>query len=104
MKLGPLTFQCACFIWVCRSMASASRALHSWTIFVRICSERSFLVVYMRASSRGRRRIDPPADRSHPLLAVGVCELPDELGPVHVDRSVDGAGLRTVVVLHDLHH
>src|SRR6266700_2334254 len=45
MKLGPLTFQWACLVWVCRSMASARRALSSSTALPRIVSDRSFFVL-----------------------------------------------------------
>src|SRR5262245_37397960 len=50
MKLGPLTFQWACFICVCRSMASASLAFNSSTSLMRVCSARSIFVVYIGPS------------------------------------------------------
>ncbi|MGC2414732.1 MAG: hypothetical protein WA459_18810 [Stellaceae bacterium] len=43
-------------------------------------------------------------DRSlcaHRLLAVGLCDLPDQLGPGHVHRVVDGGSLGPGVVLED---
>src|SRR4029077_9697929 len=43
----------------------------------------------------------PPAYR---LLAVTLRDLPDELRPGHVDGAVDGAGLRSRIVLEDFHH
>src|SRR5712692_757896 len=52
MKCGPFTFQCACLICVCKSMASASRALHSSIIFRRVVSGRSFFVGYIVLSSQ----------------------------------------------------
>src|SRR5216684_2200248 len=54
MKCGPFTFQCACFVCVCRSMASASRALHRSIICRRVASGRSFFVGYIGSSSRCR--------------------------------------------------
>src|SRR5437763_6025803 len=45
MKFGPLTFQCACLICVCRSMQSASRALSRSTTLARVASDRSFFVL-----------------------------------------------------------
>src|SRR5262245_37796868 len=47
MKCGPLTFQCACLVCVCRSMQSASRALSNSTALTRIDSDRSFFVLNM---------------------------------------------------------
>ena len=47
MKVGPLTFQCACLVCVCRSMASASRAFSSATALTRVASGRSFFVLNM---------------------------------------------------------
>src|SRR5438094_6450376 len=58
MKVGPLTFQCACLSCVCRSVASASRASRSSMTFARVVSGRSFRVLCMSASfceSRPRR-------------------------------------------------
>src|SRR5215831_1647410 len=47
MKFGPLTFQWACLVCVCRSMQSASRALSSTTALTRVASGRSFFVLNM---------------------------------------------------------
>src|SRR5262245_15228450 len=47
MKFGPLTFQWACLVCVCRSMQSASRALSNSIALTRMASGRSFLVVNM---------------------------------------------------------
>src|SRR5215467_6278714 len=47
MKLGPLTFQCACLAWVTRSNASARRSWRRLTICVRTFSGREFLVLCM---------------------------------------------------------
>src|SRR3984885_3524601 len=38
------------------------------------------------------------------LPAVGLRDLPHELGPGHVQGAVDGAGLRPRIVLQDFHH
>ena len=38
------------------------------------------------------------------LLSVGVRDLTDKLGPPHIHRAVDLAGLRSRVVLEDFHH
>ena len=42
--------------------------------------------------------------RTASLLAVGMSNLPDELGPGHVHRGIDGAGLWARVVFQDFHH
>src|SRR5262245_41201800 len=48
MNCGPLTFQCACLHCVCRSIASARRALRIAMTFVRVASDMMlFLVGYM---------------------------------------------------------
>src|SRR5215831_8343868 len=47
MKIGPLTFQWACLVCVCRSMQSASRALSNSTTLARVSSARSFFVLNM---------------------------------------------------------
>src|SRR5436305_756216 len=47
MKLGPLTFQWACLVCVCRSMQSARRAISSSTALTRAASERPFFVLNM---------------------------------------------------------
>src|SRR5262249_26682339 len=47
MKFGPLTFQCACLVCVCRSMQSASRALSNSTTLTRVASGMSFFVLNM---------------------------------------------------------
>src|SRR5215213_7479862 len=44
MKLGPLTFQCACLHWVWRSMQSASRRLSKSATRARASAGISFLV------------------------------------------------------------
>jgi hypothetical protein len=51
MKLGPLTFQCACLAWCMRSMLSASRALSSTITSARVGAGRSCFVWSMWASS-----------------------------------------------------
>src|SRR5262249_30873699 len=48
MKVGPLTFQCACLVCVCRSMQSASRALSNSITLARVPSARSFFVLNMK--------------------------------------------------------
>src|SRR5262249_35825209 len=48
MKFGPLTFQWACLICVCRSLQSASRALSSSIALTRVASDKSFLVLNMQ--------------------------------------------------------
>src|SRR5205807_2873787 len=50
MKLGPLTFQWACLVCVCRSMQSARRAMSSSTALTRVASERPFFVLNMVVS------------------------------------------------------
>src|SRR5437762_8683329 len=45
MKFGPLTFQWACLVCVCRSVQSASRALSNSTTLPRVASGRSFFVL-----------------------------------------------------------
>src|SRR5882672_7317190 len=47
MKWGPLTFQWACLVCVCKSMASANLALSSSIALPRIVSDRSFFVLNM---------------------------------------------------------
>src|SRR5262245_52802328 len=47
MKVGPLMFQWACLVCVCRSMQSASRALSNSTTLARVASARSFFVLNM---------------------------------------------------------
>src|SRR6266540_5302611 len=39
-----------------------------------------------------------------PLLAVGVRDLADKHGTGHIESAVDGAGLRSGIVLQDLDH
>ena len=41
---------------------------------------------------------------AHRLLAVGLRDLPHELGPGHVNGAVDGPSLRPRIILEDLHH
>src|SRR5262249_53895001 len=58
MKLGPLTFQWACLVCVCKSLQSARRALSSSMALTRVASDRSFLVlnmVHLRLESLTRR-------------------------------------------------
>ena len=38
------------------------------------------------------------------LLGVGLCDLAHQLGPIHVDRSIDRTGIGSSVVFEDLHH
>src|SRR5262249_40131415 len=47
MKLGPLTFQCACLAWCMRSILSASRAFRITITSARVMAGRSFFVVYI---------------------------------------------------------
>src|SRR5690606_11111100 len=56
MKLGPLTFQCACFICVARSTASASRACSRLTAALRVLSGISIFVLYMAVSALARNK------------------------------------------------
>src|ERR1019366_149086 len=51
MKLGPFTFQCACFICIWRSTASASRWFISVFSSNRRWSEMSFSVSYILGAS-----------------------------------------------------
>src|SRR5437763_6856218 len=69
MKLGPLTFQCACLAWCMRSMLSASRALRMTITSARVCAGRSFFVWYMRASSLYAIRFTLVCDR-HDLAGI----------------------------------
>src|SRR5947207_14330170 len=50
MKLGPLTFQCACLAWCMRSILSASRAFRMTMTSARVMAGRSFFVVYIALS------------------------------------------------------
>jgi hypothetical protein len=52
------------------------------------------------ASQAVRSRNGP----THRLLAVGLCDLPHELGPGHVHRAVNCRSLGPRVVLEDFHH
>src|SRR5579883_1990615 len=73
MKLGPLTFQCACLSCVCRSIASASRASSSSTSFVRLACGRSFFVGNMVTScplDAGAAILLRPLARRRRLLLV----------------------------------
>src|SRR5947209_8440963 len=78
MKLGPLTFQCACLVCVCRSMASASRAFSSSIALTRVASGTSFFVlnisgllvegfegVFPTGSSREDRLVAKPDGRGN---------------------------------------
>src|SRR6266446_4606855 len=50
MKLGPLTFQCACLAWCMRSILSASRVFRMTMTSARVMAGRSFFVVYIALS------------------------------------------------------
>src|SRR2546427_6540646 len=50
MKLGALTFQCACLAWCMRSILSASRAFRMTMTSARVMAGRSFFVVYIALS------------------------------------------------------
>src|SRR5208283_36172 len=51
MKLGPFTFQCACFICSCRSTADARRRFMSAFSSDRRFSERSYSASYILGAS-----------------------------------------------------
>jgi hypothetical protein len=44
------------------------------------------------------------ADRHAGLLPVGFRDLADQLGPVHIERPIDRAGLGPTVVFEDFDH
>ena len=59
-KCGPLMFQCATLIWLCRSRPSARRALSASAVLARACSGRWLGLLYMAflqvgAAFRGQR-------------------------------------------------
>src|SRR5450631_3943861 len=72
MKWGPLTFQCACLTWLCKSIASASRSLRMAATLRRHFSERSIFVLYIRCSlelaARHGGYFAPPGGESQALL------------------------------------
>src|SRR5260221_8031959 len=90
MKLSPRTFQCACLVWACRSMAAARCSFSRATDLARMFSDRVFFVRYMtirrpflRGLDRGRSRTGV-AERYHfslkrwgqcPFLATPLIEI-----------------------------
>src|SRR4051812_20190994 len=97
MKFGPLTFQCACLVCVCRSMQSASRALSSSTTLTRVASGRSFFVLNMvnllnearenlLGTSTTGRRIELAGEQTR-----HACRLGAE-APVHVQHRPGDVG------------
>src|SRR5947208_13623306 len=53
MKLGPFTFQWACFAWSWRSISSTRDAFNRSVICLRTDSSRSLRVTFTRAPERG---------------------------------------------------
>src|SRR5262249_36472249 len=95
MKLGPLTFQWACFVCVCRSMQSASRALRSSTALTRVASGRSFLVLNMvrlLVHAVKNRLITPGGLTPDPRVERGASGSPSPPAPLPREWRGEGHG------------
>src|SRR3546814_3558813 len=78
MKLGPLTFQWACFACVIRSTASASRTCRSSVAALRVFEGMSVFVLCISPSSNQKSKREQPAV-ARPRISIGKNVIQDNL-------------------------